>query len=40
MLSLYVEHSDGYKESDEFKNENILNNIKSDNFTKKKMYND
>ena len=34
MLSLYVEHSDGYKESDEFKNENILNNIKSDNFTK------
>ena len=24
MLSLYVEHSDGYKESDEFKNDNIL----------------
>jgi len=40
MLSLYVEHSDGYRESDEFKNENINNNIKSDTFTKKKMYND
>jgi len=40
MLSMYVTHSDGYKESDEFKNENILNNIKNGTFNSKKMYND
>ena len=40
MLGMYVNHSDGYKESDEFKNENIEDNLKNDNFTKKRMYND
>ena len=40
MLGMYVNHSDGYKESDEFKNENIEANLKNDNFTKKMMYND
>ena len=40
MLGMYVNHSDGYKESDEFKNENIEANLKNDNFTKKRMYND
>jgi hypothetical protein len=40
MLSLYVNHSEGYKASDEFLNENISSNIKNDNFTNKKMYND
>ena len=40
MLGMYVNHSDGYKESDEFKNENIEVNLKNDNFTKKRMYND
>ncbi len=40
MLSMYVTHSDGYKNSDEFKNENIVDNLKNDNFTKKRMFND
>lgn len=40
MLSMYVVHSDGYKDSDEFKNENITENIKNKNFTNKRMYND
>jgi len=40
MLSMYITHSDGYKNSDEFLNENIQDNIKNDNFTKKRMYND
>lgn len=40
MLSMYVEHSEGYVASDEFLNENIEANIKNDHFTKKKMYND
>jgi hypothetical protein len=40
MLSMYVIHSDGYKDSDEFKNENVTENIEKGNFTNKKMYND
>lgn len=40
MLNMYVEHSEGYKESDEFLNEDILSNLKNDNFTNKRMYND
>ena len=40
MLSMYVNHTEGYKASDEFKNENIEANLKNDNFTKKRMYND
>ena len=33
-------YSDGYKASDEFKKENISDNIKNSNFTKKRMFND
>ena len=40
MLGMYITHSDGYKNSDEFKNENIVENLKNDNFTKKRMFND
>jgi len=40
MLGMYITHSDGYKNSDEFKNENIIDNLKNDNFTKKRMFND
>lgn len=40
MLNMYVNHTEGYKASDEFKNEDIEGNLKNDNFTKKRMYND
>lgn len=40
MLSMYIDYSEGYKESDEFANEDIENNIKNGNFNNKKMYND
>jgi hypothetical protein len=40
MLTLFVNYSDGYKVSDEFKEENIEANIKNDKFTNKRMYND
>lgn len=40
MLSMYIEHSKGYKESDDYKKENISNLIKNNNFNDKKMYND
>ena len=40
MLSMYVNHTEGYEASDEFKNEDIEANLKNDNFTKKRMYND
>lgn len=40
MLSMYVVHSDGYKNSDEFLNEDISANIKNKNFTNKRMFND
>ena len=40
MLNMYVNHSDGYKASDEFNNEDIYSNLKNDNFTDKRMYND
>lgn len=40
MLRMYVNHTEGYKASDEFKNEDIEANLKNDNFTKKRMYND
>ena len=39
MLTMFVDYSDGYVASDEFKKENIKSNIKNDNFDKKKMYN-
>ena len=40
MLVMYVDYSEGYKASDEFEGENIEANIKNDNFTKKRMFND
>ena len=40
MLTMFIDYSDGYKASDEFKKENISNNIKNGNFNGKKMYND
>ena len=40
MLSMFVNYSDGYKNSDEFKNEDIFQNISNDDFNKKEMYND
>jgi hypothetical protein len=40
MLVEYISYTDAYKQSDEFKNEDIKKYIKNDNFTNKKMYND
>lgn len=40
MLNMYVTHSEGYVDSDEFKNEDIKKNITNDTFGKKEMYND
>ena len=40
MLTMFIDYSDGYKASDEFKKENITNNIKNGYFNGKKMYND
>ena len=40
MLTMYIDYSEGYKATDDFKNEDISKYIKNDKFTKKKMYND
>ena len=40
MLSMYIDHADGYKASKDYKKEDISKYIKNGNFTKKKMYND
>lgn len=40
MLIMYIDYSEGYKATDDFKNEDISKYIKNDKFTKKKMYND
>lgn len=40
MLGMYISHSEGYKNSDEFENEDITENLENDNFTDKRMYND
>lgn len=40
MLNMYITFDDGYKESDEFKNENIKENIENDTFSEKRMFND
>jgi hypothetical protein len=40
MLTMFIEHSDGYKASDEFKNEDIAKFVKDKTFNGKKMYND
>ena len=39
MLSMFIDYSDGYVASNEFKKENIKANVKNDNFDKKRMYN-
>jgi len=40
MLGMYINHSEGYVNSDEFQNEDIKASLKNDNFTKKRMFND
>lgn len=40
MLTMFIDYSDGYKDSDEFKGENIAKNVSSGNFDGKEMYND
>lgn len=40
MLSMFVNHSDGYKDSNEFKNEDYESFIKNKTFTNGKKYND
>lgn len=40
MLSMYIDYSDGYKDTDDFKDENIEKDIKNGHFNGKKMYND
>ena len=40
MLTMFIDYSDGYKDSDEFKGENIAKNVSNGNFNGKKMYND
>ena len=40
MLGMFIDYSDGYKDSDEFKGENIQKNISNGNFHRKEMYND
>ena len=40
MLTMFIDHTDAYKTSDDFANEDISKNIKNDNFNDKKMYND
>ena len=40
MLIMYVNFSEGYVASGEFENEDISSNIKNNEFTKKRMYND
>lgn len=40
METMFIDYSDGYKDSDEFKGEDIDKNIKNGNFDGKKMYND
>ena len=40
METMFIDYADGYKDSDEFKGEDIAKNIKNGNFDGKKMYND
>ena len=40
MLTMFIDYSDGYKDSDEFKGENIAKNVSNGNFDGKEMYND
>ena len=38
MLTMFIDYSDGYKDSDEFKGENIAKNISNGNFNGKKIF--
>lgn len=40
MLNMYVSHSEAYKSSEDFENEDIKENLKNDDFSNKRMYND
>lgn len=40
MLTMFVDYTDGYKESDDFKKEDYSSYIKNDSFTNAKKYND
>lgn len=40
METMFIDYSDGYKDSDEFKGEDIAKNVKNGNFDGMKMYND
>ena len=40
MLTMFIDYSEGYKDSDEFKGENIEKNVANGNFNGKEMYND
>ena len=40
MQTMYVDYDEGYVESDDFEEEDFKADIKNDNFTKKKQYND
>ena len=40
MLTMFIDYTDGYKESDEFQGENIAKNVSNGNFDGKEMYND
>ena len=40
MLAMFIDYSDGYKESDNFKGENILQNVSNGRFDGAEMYND
>ncbi len=40
MLTMFIDYSDGYEASDEFKSENIAKNVSNGNFDAKEMYND
>ena len=40
MLTMFIDYSDGYKDSDEFQGEDIAKNVKNGHFDGKKMYND
>src|SRR5574344_495305 len=40
METMFIDYSDGYKDSDEFKGEDIAKNVKNGHFDGKKMYND
>ena len=40
MLTMFIDYTDGYKDSDEFAGENIAKNIENNTFHGKKMYND